>query len=147
MKKSLIAALALFSSSVFAEVTVENPYARAVAPGQMNSAAFMNLSNSADNTVDLIAARSNAAKSVELHTHTQVEGVMQMRQIDKVEIPAKGSVMLAPGGLHIMFIGLNQAFNEGENVDLSLEFSDGTTQALSVPIKMVMPHGMKHKMQ
>lgn len=147
MKKSLIAALALFSSSVFAEVTVENPYARAVAPGQMNSAAFMNLSNSADNTVDLIAARSNAAKSVELHTHTQVEGVMQMRQIDKVEIPAKGSVMLAPGGLHIMFIGLNQAFNEGENVDLSLEFSDGSTQDLSVPIKMVMPHGMKHKMQ
>ncbi len=147
MKKSLIAALALFSSSVFADIAVEKPYARAVPQGQMNSAAFMQISNTADTQVDLIAAHSDAAKSVELHTHTQVEGVMQMRKIDKVEIPAKGSVSLAPGGLHIMFIGLTKNFNEGESVDLTLDFSDGSSQKLTVPVQMVMPHGMMHKTQ
>ncbi|MBR9885359.1 MAG: copper chaperone PCu(A)C, partial [Oceanospirillales bacterium] len=70
----------LLSSQVWAaDVEVTDPYARAVPPGQPNSAAFMQLQNRGEDTLTLIGASSDVAKAVELHTHTQDQGVMRMR--------------------------------------------------------------------
>ena len=120
-----------------AAVKADNPYVRAVPPGQENSAAFMTLTNSSDVPVALIAAESPVADKVELHEHTNNNGVMAMRQIPQIEVPAKGSVELKPGGLHIMLIGLKQALNAGGNVPLTLLFADGGLVQVTAPIKTV----------
>lgn len=133
---------ALFSTLTLAEVSVEDAYARAVPPGQMNSASFMTLTNSATDNVSLIAANSAIAKAVELHNHISEDGVMKMRQVKQINIPASGSVTLQPGGYHIMLIGLNKDLSEGQEIDLTLQFSDGSNQTLTLPVKKVMS-GMK----
>ena len=69
-----------------ADVTVTEPYARAVAPGQPNSAIFMRLSNQGDSALQLVSASTPAAKVVELHTHTNDQGVMKMRRIDAIDL-------------------------------------------------------------
>jgi len=139
-----LAVTATIATSASAEITVSDAYARAVPPGQMNSASFMTLNNSAAESVALISGKSSAAKVVELHTHTNMDGVMQMRQVDKIELPAAGSVVLQPGGYHVMLIGLNQDLAAGSEIDLELNFSDGSQQQLQVPVKNIMGHGHKH---
>ncbi|WP_432695822.1 copper chaperone PCu(A)C [Marinobacterium sp. YM272] len=129
-----------------ADVSVIDPYARAVPPGQPNSAAFMQISNNGDEAVTLTGAATSAAGTAELHAHIQDEGVMRMRRIDGIELPAGETVTLQPGGLHVMLIGLKKTLAEGDDVDLELQFSDGTSASLTLPVKPVMPMGMQlHK--
>lgn len=127
-------------------VTVENPFVRAVPPGQPNSAAFMVLNNSSAIAHQVVSAASPAAKTVELHTHTNNNGVMEMRQISQIDVPANGKVELAPGGLHIMLLGLTQELKAGESVAVTLTFEDGSTSVVNAPIKDAAPtmDGMAH---
>ncbi|WP_027857643.1 copper chaperone PCu(A)C [Marinobacterium jannaschii] len=139
MKKLMIAStLALLSSVASAEVLVENAYARAVPPGQLNSATFLQLHNKGSEMVKLVNAASPAAKNVELHTHEHDNGVMRMRQVESIPVAANDSTTLQPGGYHIMLIGLNQDMAPGSEIDLKLSFSDGSSATLKVPVKMVM---------
>ena len=103
---TLLGTLVVSSSLWAADIEIQTPYARAVPPGQPNSAAFMQLINRGQEAVALIGARSEASRVVELHTHTQEQGVMRMRQIKRIELPAGERVDLQPGGLHLMLIGL-----------------------------------------
>ncbi len=141
--RTLLASALLTTTTAFAEVSVNDAYARAVPPGQMNSASFMTLNNTEAKAVALVAGNSSAAKVVELHNHINEDGVMKMRQVEQIEIPASGTVTLQPGGYHVMLIGLNKDLMEGDNIDLNLEFSDGSQQSLTVPVKKVMG-GMRH---
>ncbi|WP_120798650.1 copper chaperone PCu(A)C [Thiocapsa rosea] len=146
MKKliTLLTALTL-SSAAMADVQVSDSYARAVPPGQPNSAAFLTLKNTSDEQVALQSASSSAADVVELHTHSHVDGVMQMHKVPRITLNGNETVVLEPGGLHMMLIGLNQSLITGEQIDLTLNFSDGSTQTLNVEIKDVMAAmGKKH---
>lgn len=120
-------------------VKVEKVYARAVPPGQANSAAFMILSNTSGHAYSVTAAASPVANTVELHTHTNVNGVMEMRQVPKIDIPANGSTELKPGGLHVMLIGLKQELKAGDKTSVTLTFDDGTTTTVDAPVQDVMP--------
>lgn len=139
MKKliTLVAALTL-SASAFAEIRVDHPYARAVPPGQPNSAAFMTLKNNSDEAVSLVSVSTSVAKVAELHTHTQAGGVMKMRRIPEIAIQANGEAELKPGGLHIMLIGLKQKLVKDETIDLTLNFSDGSSENLAIKVMDVM---------
>lgn len=146
MKKliTLLTALTL-SGAAMAEIQVSEPYARAVPPGQPNSAAFMTLKNTSAETVALESASSPAAQVVELHTHSHVDGVMKMRKVPQITLNGKEQVSLKPGGLHIMLIGLNQNMVTGESIDLTLNFSDGSSQTVAAEVKDVMAAmGKKH---
>jgi len=128
-------------------VMVHNPYARAVPPGQPNSAAFMHLKNSSDKAHAIVNAISDVSKVVELHTHTMQDGMMMMRRIEKIDIPANGDAMLKPGGLHIMFIGLKQDLKLDQQVSLTLEFEDGSKKTVKAPVKKIMMGGMMKGMK
>lgn len=143
MKK--IITLLAFSISILlaSELKIEDGYVRATPPNLPNSAAFMKVKNSSNETISIVKASSDASKVVELHTHLMKDGVMKMIQVPNIKIPANGEVSLQPGGLHIMLIGLNQALKEGENVTLTIEFSNGESKTITVPVKTVMG-GMKH---
>lgn len=132
--------LSTLSAPAFAaDVSVNDAYARTVPPGQPNSAAFMQITNNGDTAITVTGASTSAADVAELHTHTQDNGIMRMRRLDGIELPAGQTVSLQPGGLHVMLIGLEKNLSEGESVDLTLEFSDGSTEVLEMPVQPVMP--------
>ncbi|WP_295457683.1 copper chaperone PCu(A)C [uncultured Thiodictyon sp.] len=120
-----------------APVAVSDPYARAVPPGQPNSAVFMTLTNQSDQARALVAATSPAAKTVELHTHVNDGGVMRMRRIERIDIPAGGSAQLKPGGLHVMLIGLTGDLTPGGQVALALTFDDGSEIQVQAPVRTI----------
>ncbi len=137
------------------DVTASGAYARAVPPGQPNSASFLVLTNKSKMDHALIAASSPVAKVVELHTHTMEGGMMRMRKVEKIDLPAGQATKLQPGGLHIMLIGLHQQLKDGDKVPLTLVFEDKSETRITAPVRklqMKMMHGMKpmnmqHEMQ
>jgi copper(I)-binding protein len=141
----LLAAALLASVSMAtqgAEVEIGDPYARAVPPGQPNSAVFMSLENRSDQDQALVAAESDVSEIVELHTHVEEGGMMRMRQVEKIEVPAGETVTLKPGGLHVMLIGLQQALEPGQTIDLTLVFEDGSRMPVQAPVRRIE---MQHK--
>jgi hypothetical protein len=138
-------------TSIAAQVVkVSNPYARAVPPGQPNSAVFLTLTNPSKTTYHIKAASSPASKVTELHTTQDNNGVMEMRQVPKMDIPALGETVLKPGSLHIMLIGLKQDMKVGEKTKVTLTFNDDSKMTLEVPIQEVAKPagmgGMSHSM-
>jgi copper(I)-binding protein len=91
--------------------------------GGANSAAYMIIRNTGNEPDKLIAASSDVAKTIELHTVIEEGGVMRMRQVEGgIDIPANGQVELKPGGFHVMLIGLTRDLNAGDSVQLTLTF-------------------------
>jgi copper(I)-binding protein len=132
---SLIAPVVASAGSAFDTVSISDARARAVPKVAPASGAFLTLKNKDSIDHVIVAAESPVAKAVELHTHTNDNGVMRMRKIDSIKVPAGGMTMLKPGGLHIMFIGLNQELKNGDSVPLTLVFADGSRVVLDVPVK------------
>ena len=116
-------------------IMVDDPYVRAVPPGQPNSASFMSFHNKGDKDLALVAAASSAAEVVELHTHTMEDGMMRMRRVDKIDLPAGEMTSLKPGGLHVMLIGLKQKLVPGEKIGLTLSFDDGSELKVEAPVR------------
>jgi copper(I)-binding protein len=98
--------------------SVKDAWVRTPAPGQNVAAVYMEIVSRANST--LVAVASPAAASAELHNMTQEAGVMKMRPLEKIELPAGKPVKLAPGGLHVMLIGLKQPLKRGDKVPVTL---------------------------
>lgn len=133
-----VAILAILSLGAQAgEMTISDSYVRAVPPGQPNSAVFMSINNQSAHDRSLVGAESPVADVVELHTHLNEGGMMRMRRIDRIELPAGEMVMLQPGGLHVMLLGLKQTLAPGALVDLTLIYNDGERVVIQAPVRRI----------
>ncbi|WP_210394842.1 copper chaperone PCu(A)C [Motiliproteus sediminis] len=145
MKKSMLATLLLALTTItHADVVVHHGYLRASAPGAPNSAGFMVLYNRGDKEVALTSAATEAAQVTELHNHVEDNGVMRMRQVAHVQLPAGAHVELQPGGYHLMLMGLKGQLTEGQRVAVTLGFNDGSTQQLELPVVRGAPTRQHH---
>lgn len=156
MKPSLsLAALAFAGLTAFAlpasaagvadQISVVDPYVRLAPPGAKATGAFMTLRNAGDKDTQLVSAASAAAKATELHNHINDGGVMRMRQVKEIALPAKGEAQLKPGSYHVMLIDMNAPLKEGDHVVLTLGFADGSSKEVHATVKKPMaemPMGM-----
>lgn len=128
-------------AAVHAEVQVSKPWARATVPGQPASGVFMELKADADTR--LVAAESQVAEHVEIHEMVMQNDVMRMRQIPALPLPAGQTVVLAPGGHHIMLIGLAHQLKEGQQLAVTLVFErDGKRDSVQVQVPVqALTHG------
>lgn len=129
---SLLALPAWASDSLM----IQDAYARAASPKAMAGGSFMVIMNPTQTDDRLIAAASDAAARVELHTHIEdANGVMRMVEVeDGFEIPAGGQTELRRGGLHVMLMGLTRPLVQGETIDLTLTFENAGDMVVTVPI-------------
>jgi len=119
-------------------IEIVEPWTRATAPGAPNGAGFIRLTNAGSVDDRLVAAEASGVGRVELHTMTMEDGVMQMRRLDDgIALPAGETVELAPGGLHLMFMGLEAPFVEGEAVEVTLTFENAGSVTLDLPVGSV----------
>ncbi len=102
-------------------VTVAAPWTRAAGQGG-TGAGFMTLHNAGTAPDRLVSARAAIARTVELHSHTNDNGVMRMRPVPVIEVPAGGEVQLRPSGFHLMLIGLAAPLRQGERIPVTLVF-------------------------
>jgi hypothetical protein len=108
--------------------------------GGGNSAAYMTLVNNGNADAAVVSASTDAAETVELHiSEMNEQGVMSMRPVEQIVIPANGQAVLQPGGLHVMLIGLTRDLTEGATVDLTLTLESGDELAITAPVGQSAP--------
>jgi periplasmic copper chaperone A len=133
-------------------VTVEVPWARATPPAAKAGGVFMDLANGTGQPDRLVAARSDLAERVELHTHIKDGDIMRMREVEGgVPVPAGQTVRLQPGGLHVMLMGLKQPLAAGTSFPLTLTFEKAGQVRIDVPVQAIgaagpMAHGTSGSM-
>ncbi len=82
---------------------IKDVWARASIPSNSNSAAYFTITNNSKSDFVIISANTSIANNVELHnSFVDEKGVSRMTSIDRVVIPAGGTIKFQPGGLHVM---------------------------------------------
>lgn len=138
MKFMSLLFLILVTSNLFAqEIKVTNAFVRLLPPSSPTTGAFMTLTNTSEKSIKLIKAESDCCNKVELHTHTMVDGMMRMREVESMEIPAKGQTELKPGSLHIMLIGLKKPLALNQQIPLTLIFDDKKRMNINAEVKAI----------
>lgn len=137
-RQSLILAVlgTMTSMAATAEIRVDNAWSRATPPGIDRGAGYMTLHNTGDSARTLAGATAEGAQSVEIHESREVDGQMQMAALpDGVTLEAGERVELAPMGIHLMLMGLDEPLVRGETFPLTLEFRNGDTLGTELTIR------------
>jgi len=143
MKKLITVLLAVTAMSAFsahaqksaAEPTLKvfDVWAKTTVPGGSVSAAYMHIKSG--KPLKLVKVESPLTNTVELHDMKMKDGVMEMRAVDAINIPANKLIDLKPGGLHVMLIKINKPINKGDNVPLTLTFENEAKKTFTVDVK------------
>lgn len=120
-------------------LTIKSPWSRPAMAG-MNGVGFMTIANTGARPVKLVSAESPLAGKVEIHRSAMANGVMTMRrQDDGVTIPAGGATAFAPGGYHLMLMGLKKPLAEGQKAPVTLIFDNGRRAAVELTVQIAAP--------
>lgn len=117
------------------DLTITSAFARATLPNAPVAGGFMSIENAGAQDDRLLGASSAVAGKMEIHKMVIDGDVMKMRELpDGVPLPAGERVDLRPGGLHLMFMRLNQPLVEGEEVEVTLSFQQSGEVTLPLQI-------------
>ncbi len=115
-------------------VAIMNAWIRQAHPGATVNAGYLTLINVGSEDLTLVKLESPAFETVELHEMAMTGGLMKMRELSEVVVPAGGQARFEPGGRHLMLKGPERHLAEGQTVDLTLTFSSGRRQTVSVRV-------------
>ena len=135
MKKIVYtAALIFFLCSFAAEAaTATGLFAYETATGMTVGAVFGDLPVlPADDS--LLSATSPVCDHVEIHKMTETNGIMQMRKVQRLDVPATRQTSLSPQGYHVMLMGLKSPLRDGTTFPLTLTFKSAGHMTLSVSV-------------
>lgn len=141
MKPFLAAAcLAAFPEVALAEVIVTDPWARASILASRPGAAYLTLLSDTEDR--LLSATTPIAGNVMIHaSETDANAVTRMIHIDALDLPAGQTVRFAPGGMHLMLMGLTGKLEEGAQFPLTLSFQRAGEIIVTVPVLGVAATG------
>ena len=117
-------------------ISAQNGWVRWL-PGTLPAAGYVTLANRSDKPIDLVDVSSSDYGSAMLHQSVSNGSTQKMVMVDKLTVPAHGSVSIAPGGYHLMLEDAKHAIAPGNTVHLQLHFSDGET--LDAPFAVKPP--------
>jgi len=128
------------------KIHIQGSWIRAVPPASKMSAAYMTIMNHGKNDDQLISVKTNLSKVAEIHNVEKKDGMMKMKPVSFVTIPAGRQQSLKPGGYHIMLIKLNQTPKIGEEYELILNFKNaGKINVNAIVMESSkMEKGMEH---
>jgi len=119
------------------DLTIDHAWARATPKGAAVGAAYLTIHNDGA-SADKLTAVSVDFATAQIHEMKKDNGVMQMRAVpDGLEIPAHATVALAPGGYHVMLVGLKHPLAKGETVEATLTFAHAGEVKVALPVLAV----------
>lgn len=126
-------ALTLWPFFASADVTISNGWARASVLASRPVAAYLTITS--DESDQLVAIATPIAGNVTIHAvETGNDGVSRMVEVDALDLPSGEPVTLAPGGMHLMLMGLPKKLEEGTDLPLIMTFASGARVEVSVPV-------------
>ncbi len=121
------------ASSPQAGITISDISSRVTT---QNGAVFMTIKNGGSSDDALVGAKTDVAKTVELHeTKMDENDVMKMSPVPNIPILAGGSVTLKSGGLHVMLIGMQKELAVGDKFSVTLTFEKAGPMTIEAEVK------------
>ena len=118
------------------DISIMNAVARATPVNAPVSAGYMTIKNNGSSADRLIAVESDFSERSEIHEMAMDGDVMKMRELEGgSELPAGERGVLVPGGLHLMFMGLNEQLLEGETRDVTITFENAGSVDLTLDVQ------------
>jgi copper(I)-binding protein len=148
MRPLILAAALLAAAPAFAQapaIQVDHPWARATAPNAKAGGAFMTLTDSGAPD-RLVSAATPVAGMAEVHRTVEENGVMKMLPVDGIDLAPGQPVTLAPGGYHVMLMGLKQQLKQGDSFPLTLTFAKAAPMTVMVMVEAPGASGASHDM-
>ena len=124
------------------QIAVGDAWARASLPGQSSAAVYLTIRNSGG--PDRLEAVSSPIGEAAVHESSTSAGVIRMRPVAAVEMPAGSTVSLRPGGTHIMLTGLRAPLAAGSSFPLRLDFQRSGTKDVQVAVRAPGEDGEHH---
>jgi len=98
-------------------------------------AGYMHISNNQNTEITIVSLQSKSFESIEIHQSMEVNGMMGMRPVDALSIPAGGSLELAPGGFHLMMMNPQEELVPGQKVTVTLYYQNQNTQLIELEVR------------
>jgi iron complex outermembrane receptor protein len=140
-RTSFLACLALAGSAAFAHdythghLVIGHPWSRPAAAGMPTGVAYLTITNNGPKEEVLVGARTPAAQRVEIHQTSVSEGMARMRPLPQVRIVPGSTVKIAPGGIHLMLIGLEVPLTAGDEIPLTLVFREAGDVEVEISVE------------
>ncbi len=123
-----------------------------IVEGSNNAALFVEIINTEKTPDSLIGAQSSNFQKLALHSMEEEGGIYRMRSLEEMIIPANEKVLLAPGGDHVMLIGLKYPLLDGEFIPITLLFKrfgkvelNALVESVNYNDKSNVKHSSEHK--
>jgi periplasmic copper chaperone A len=117
------------------KIMVKDAWARARPESAKVGGAFIMIMNNGTEPDRLMSVMSPVAKRTEIHETKMKDGVMSMSPVEEIVIAPGKMVMLEPGGLHVMLMGLTGGLAEGEEFPMTLVFEHAGKIDVMVQVK------------
>jgi len=131
----LAASLSLADAATGPSVRASTIWIRQAPPGVAVLAGYFTLQNLTDKPLTLTAVESRDFAAVEMHRSLVKDGVEEMEPVQRIVIPAQGSVEFKPGGYHLMMMQPKKNLFAGDMAEVMLTFSDGSQLAILAPVR------------
>lgn len=133
------------TASATSSLTISDAWVR---PGQDPTAIYFMVKNDGDGAIELTGADAVWADDVSMHQTAERDGLMAMEHIDKMIVPAGGTLMLEPGGYHLMAENLDNDISDGDMLNVSVTTDSNETISFMAVARSaadsVMDDGMDH---
>jgi len=126
---------AVLASAATVPLSASDAWARPTPPGIRVGVVYLKLKNAGTVPDRLLRLSSQVAAAVQLHETRAEAGLMTMRRLPFIDLPAGGEVGAAPGALHIMLLGLKRPLVPGETFPLTMVFAHGGELAVTVAVR------------
>lgn len=127
----------LVSFSVYAgDIQVDSAWARATAPGQ--DAAMVDLTITSSKEARLVGFSSAVCRETQMHSMIHDKGMMKMREVTSVDLPAGRRISLGEAGFHLMLLGLKSPLRAGDSVPLTLNVVTADKTQVKVEVNAVV---------
>ncbi len=127
--------LVISLSSVADSLKISDAWIKNLPPTVPMRAGYLTIENHSNRAFKIIAVESEVFTQVDIHESVEKNGMMSMQPLSPLPVPVGATVKLAPGGIHLMMMHPKTALKPGDQVELSLHFDDGNTQALHMTVR------------
>lgn len=115
-------------------MVMEPRAAASVTSAAKTGAVYLTLMNHGAESDTLTKVSTPSADMAMAHETTMTDGVMKMRELERLELKPHETAVLAPGGNHIMLVGLKAPLKEGEQISIVLTFEKAGDVTIDVPV-------------
>ncbi len=132
---ALLAGPVLAHDAKVGDLVIMEPWARATIGQVKTGAVYLTVINHGAAGDRLLAVSTPVAAMAHLHSNIVDAGVMKMRPVEAIDIEAKGSTTLEPGGVHVMLMGVRNPLEEGDVFPMTLTFETAGSVDVEVHVQ------------